>query len=137
MSKRVQSNLLQQNVFVREAVNLLSLQPAAQKTYETLDEVISDDGVKLVSRVVDYPITPEYVSSFADGCDYRLDPFAAANRPAVSKNLGDIRGTQELSNMDTEALLKYTQDLLTRVQAAQQNKIQVENQTNNTEVNNG
>lgn len=115
-SNRLQSNLLQQNCFVRDVVRLdtdcsLCDQPS---TYVSLDEVVSSDGVKLVETSNPYPITPDYVNSFAEGSEYRLDPLNALNNSVKRRNLGDVRGIQDISNMDNDQLVSLFEQLKSR-----------------------
>ncbi|UPW40890.1 hypothetical protein [Sigmofec virus UA08Rod_6219] len=124
--KRVQSNLLQQNVFLRDVVGSDCLSPVLPRhrvvdsagKYSSLDERVVSDGIK--QRIVkeDYPITPEYVQSFADGC---LDAIAAERRQLIQgvpldrpKNLGDVSAFGEFASMDTASI----KDVIRRASAA-------------------
>lgn len=110
-SSRVQSNLLMQNCFVRDVTTKSSVgsTPVSPDTFISLDEEVHQDGVSIVRKVNDYPITPQYVASFADGVDYRKDPFGAVS-PVPRKNLGDITMIQRVSSMDSsEAFALYSQ----------------------------
>lgn len=109
-NSRIQSNLLQQNCFVRDAINKSELVSGQPSEYVSLDEVVTSKGVELKESVEPYPITPEYVSSFADSADYRRDPIQAINNSVKGVNLGDITDIQKVSQLDTtEARALYDQ----------------------------
>lgn len=78
-------------------------QPAVNKYFE-LREIQTPEGFveKLVE--VDYPITPDYVKSFANSTDYRNDLERAINEPARGANLGDLTGFQDITSMDMTAV---------------------------------
>lgn len=102
-SKKVYSNLLKQNVYLRDCspctTQDLGMHSAAE--YTSVDEVVTDDGIKLDFKKVEYPITPGYVNSFADSCDYKSDPLGTiAKSSAPGPNLGDISAFQEVCSMD-------------------------------------
>lgn len=102
-SSRVQSNLLQQNCFVRDVTRRNDfVQSSSPETFVSIDEVVTKDGVKLVEKEYPYPITPQYVNSFVDSSDYRKDPFSAINNGNNRVNLGDIRDLQDVASMDME-----------------------------------
>ncbi|WGL31058.1 hypothetical protein [Dipodfec virus UOA04_Rod_690] len=113
--KRVQSNLLEQNVFVRDSVAAKDLR-SYEKTFDNpryyyeLEEVTEGNGIKhrIVTR--EYPITPEYLDSQLESCDYKLDPAGAIARSPKRVNLGDITDAQKLdglSSSELEALRDY------------------------------
>lgn len=123
-SSRVQSNLLQQNCFVRDVTVKTSIDGAVSspKTFLSLDEETNQGGVKIVEKVNDYPITPHYVASFADSVDYRKDPFG--NLQAPRQNLGDVTAYQKVSSLDTEeafALYNQLKERFSQVKSAQAN----------------
>lgn len=102
-SSRVQSNLLQQNCFVRDVtrkVDLGDTPKSSEGSYVSLDEVTTSTGVEIRRTVEPYPITPQYVSSFAESSDYRKDPFSAITNGIRRKNLGDIVDVQRVAGMD-------------------------------------
>lgn len=102
-NSRVQSNLLQQNCFVRDVTNKAGLvNNSCPDSYLSLDEVVTSKGVEIKESVNDYPITPQYVSSFLDSSDYRKDPFSAISNGVNKQNLGDISDVQKVVSMDTE-----------------------------------
>lgn len=83
----------------------------------------------------DYPITPEYVTSFVEGADYHYDVLGALSRSVPRQNLGDIRDMQKVGKMDDgdlNALIKHFTDLI-----AQKKQEQVVPVVENTEVSNG
>lgn len=103
-SIRIPCNLLQQNCFLRDCCpDVVNVQSSScQKTYISLDEVVSDNGVELKETVQDYPYTPEYVNSFVDSADYHNDPIQAIASAQTSyrSNLGDITDLQNVSSLD-------------------------------------
>lgn len=124
MSKKVVSNLLQQDVYVRDLRYSKPLSPhSSSRSY--LAEVIEfkDNSEVHSLKEVDYPITPEYVNSFADSVDYRIDPLNCPQQPR-GKNLGDITGTQELLGLDSSVLQSKITELRSQLESLQvmQNK---------------
>lgn len=107
----VRSNLLQQNCFVRSSVQRNDVcNSSAPDSFCSVDEIVTQKGVELNFREESYPITPQYVASFADSADYRKDLVSAFNSPARGQNLGDITDIQKVSSMDSEgATLLYRQ----------------------------
>lgn len=112
-SRKIPSNLILQNCFIRDTVNLSDVDCFVSKqkdTFLSIDEVLSDDGVKIVSTVNDYPITPEYVNSFVESSDYHNDIQGAVLNSRPRQNLGDITGFQDVASMDMEsARMLYSQ----------------------------
>ncbi|WGL31050.1 hypothetical protein [Dipodfec virus UOA04_Rod_682] len=107
--KRVQSNLLQQNVFIRDSVPAFDARRYAGKYdvplyYDELEEVSENNGIKhrIVKR--EYPITPEYVDSQAESCDYKLDPAGAIANAPKRQNLGDITDAQSIQGFSAQEL---------------------------------
>lgn len=113
--RKVYSNLLAQNVYVRDCCpNLDSPLEIPDPTYLSLDEVVTESGVKIVEKVEEYPITPEYVDSFVDGSDYRTNLAEAAvqsaQRASSRVNLGDIRSAQDILSKNPDVVnALYTQ----------------------------
>ncbi len=70
--------------------------------YFELRRTVVDSGISEELVEVDYPITKEYVNSFADSADYRVDPLSKV-RPNGGKNLGDIVDLQNMTAMDMQA----------------------------------
>ena len=118
-TKRIQSNLLLQNCFVRDYIP-----PFDKKTKYSdkkfYSEVPHDDGTSEV-REFDYPITPKYVASFAGGADYHNQLDAVWNAPARGSNLGDVSLAQVVFAMDratAQALLAKLGEGIDKVEAA-------------------
>lgn len=76
------------------------------KTYYVCARVRDEQTGKRSEQVVEreYPITPESVKSYAEAADYHRDPVTAAMTAKPRTNLGDIRGMQDVSKMDTAQL---------------------------------
>lgn len=103
-SKRVVTNLLQQNCFVRDVREPFDIQdPLQSSSYVSLDEKIVENGFKQEYNVYDYPITPSYVDSFVDSSDYRRDPANAIVHGHDKKNMGDVTQLQDILHMDTSS----------------------------------
>ncbi|QXN75103.1 hypothetical protein [Microvirus mar26] len=119
-SSRVQSNLLQQNCYVRDCRMKSDLASTdSLSSYVSLDEVTTDKGLDIVEHTYDYPITPQYVNSFVDSVDYRRDPQGAILNATPRKNLGDIRSLQDIMKMDNSSLRDLYDQLSARFSAAQ------------------
>lgn len=102
-SSRVQSNLLQQNCYVRDCSPAVDVRTVLQDepSYVSLDEVSDDNGVHFEYNSYPYPVTPQYVNSFVESSDYRRDPVSAVVNGVKHNNLGDIRDFQNIVNMDS------------------------------------
>lgn len=101
-SSRMQSNLLQQNCFVRDVCRKVDLKSVnSETTYDSIDEKVTDKGLEIEHNSYPYPITPQYVNSFVDSSDYRRDPANAIANGVKRQNLGDISAVQQVFKMDT------------------------------------
>lgn len=109
--KRLQSNLLQQNVYIRDCSPVKEVSVPAVSSYPELERKETQYGFeeKVVQR--DYPITPEYVNSFAETADYKNNLSEAMNAPPRGKGLGDLRDVQELQNMDSVEISRRIAEL--------------------------
>lgn len=104
-SSRVVSNLLQQNCFVRDVSRAVDLNSSSSDvSFYSLDEIQEDDGIKFKKNLYPYPITPEYVKSFADSSDYRRDPVGAISNGVKGNNIGDCSSIQKILSMDSGSL---------------------------------
>lgn len=72
--------------------------------YLELRQIQTANGVVEEYIEVDYPITPDYVKSFANSTDYRNDIERALNEPARGVNMGDMTDLQDIVNMDMTAV---------------------------------
>lgn len=108
---RLHTNMLAQNVYVRDCVRAvdLGLPPCIQ--YPELERKDTDFGFEERVVIRDYPITPESVSSFAETADYKNNLVEALNAPSRGKGLGDIRDIQDLQNMDSFEIQKRITEL--------------------------
>lgn len=101
-SRRVVTNLLQQNCYVRDKVLGTDLKnDYCVKTYISIDESVDQSGLKIVYNEYPYPITPGYVNSFVDSTDYRKDPLNAIANGACRSNLGDVTKIQDILKLDS------------------------------------
>lgn len=100
-SSRVQSNLLQQNCYVRDCSLKSDLStPVVNKSYESLSTIPCEDGFREDFVTVPYEITPQYVNSFLASSDYKRDPVNSVVSSVPRVNLGDVRDIQKASSMD-------------------------------------
>lgn len=134
-SSRIQTNLLQQNIFVRDCVRLDDLKSSVEPSnFISLDEVVTDKGVEIKETVQPYHITPDYVDSFVDSSDYRNDLSGAVMqslRKGSSGNLGDVRDIQNIMNMplsDARAMYDALSKRLSRPQSQPQSLPQPQSQ---------
>lgn len=118
LNKPLKMGLIQQNCFVRDVYVAPKFDPDIVTEYETIDEVVTQDGVKLVTKTLPYTITPQYVNSFVDSSDYRRDPATAVLNGVKRPNLGDIRDIQDITSMDTEQARSLYSQLQARFQSA-------------------
>lgn len=103
--KKVRLNLIQADVYARhpEMLQTVAHSPAPQKYYELVKKVTPYGEVEGVVEK-DYPITQDYVASYASGVDYKRDLETAMSAPKKSAGLGDVTSIQELMAMDTSAV---------------------------------
>lgn len=122
-SKRIQSNLLQQNCYVRDVLSCEDLQSvSSDQFYESVDESTLSSGIKINHTIHTYPITVDYVNSFVESSDYRVDPLNAISNGVHKQNLGDVGLFQQVASMDMEqasALYKQLQAKFSQAQSAQ------------------
>lgn len=101
-SSRIQSNLLQQNCFIRDVTTKVDLQSVnSDSVYGSLDEQTTSDGIRFKVNQYPYPITPSYVDSFVSSTDYHFDPASAVANGVKRSNLGDCTKFQDVLNMDS------------------------------------
>ena len=92
--------------------------PRSPSRYDELKEVRDADGVHYQTVKEDYPITAEYVNSFADAANYKKDIVSAISSPS-KKNLGDISSLQEVLQKDNSDIIKELDELKAKLIAAQ------------------
>ena len=102
----VKSNLLLNNCFLQDVLPPKDIHRGNKehKYYELVREV-KQHGVIETMREMPYPHTVDSVKSYAEAADYRNDPasaiYLASKNPR--KNLGDIRETQNILGLDSQA----------------------------------
>lgn len=99
-TSRIRSNLLEQNVYIRDVTTKSSSGLVSSDTYFSLEERVVKDGIKQELVEYPYPITPASVDSYLESSDYRRDPLSALNSKPRGVNLGDIRSLQEFDSLD-------------------------------------
>lgn len=110
--RRVVGNLIQQDCYVRDCSLCRDIDTSVfPAKYISLDEKVTPTGVVQEFNEYDYPITSEYVNSFVESCDYRIDPLQAMSKSAPGVNLGDISDIQNVANMDMEQARKIYEEL--------------------------
>lgn len=130
----LKSQLLQQNVFLRDTVPAYDLKKgnAPKEYYDVFEEdVIDKDGFPVhreVMEKVPYPHTPESVQSFESSTDYKIDPSNARRSGGV--NLGDISAVQSLFRSDSASQSSEYQELLKKIVAYSQSQKKVEDKKN-------
>lgn len=131
MQKKLPSNVLKQNCFIRDCVEEKEVSTDySDKTYTSVDEVVTSNGVKLVENQVPYHITPQYVNSFVDSSDYRRDPVNAVLNAPRRQNLCDITGIQDICGFDFITAQKMYQALKAKFESPKATSQPVENSTN-------
>lgn len=126
----LKSQLLQQNVFLRDTVPAYDLKKGneSKEYYDVFEEdVIDKDGCPVhreVLKKVPYPHTPETVQSYESSTDYKVDPSNV--RRSGGFNLGDISGVQSLFRSDNAAQNPEFQDFLKKIVAYSQSQKKVE-----------
>lgn len=134
----LKSQLLQQNVYLRDTVPAVDLKRGNKITeyYDVFEEdVIDKDGFPVhreVMKKVPYPHTPESVQSFESSTDYKIDPSNARRSGGV--NLGDISAVQSLLRSDSAVQNPEYQELLKKIVAYSQSQKKVEKKKDSDEV---
>lgn len=118
-SKKVYSNILQQDCYIRDcrvAYDLASCNnPASlESKYMSVDEIVVDNGVEVKTSLHDYPITPDSVNSYLDSVDYKSDLTKSVNSPPPGVNLGDVSAIQEFNSMSDSAKFSLYKELFAR-----------------------
>ena len=94
--KRYFSKHHSKNWALRQQTPVHTVKSKRTRKYFELVDVVAEDGSRKETFVEkDYPITPEYVTSFLASSDFRQDPVGAVNRAPLRQNLGDISKLQE------------------------------------------
>lgn len=127
--KKLPCNLLINNLRFLNAqeITKVNLEKArrnkSKKMYSEYQMIQTENGFEEKLVEVEYPITADYVKSFEQSTDYRLDVDNAIANGKGGQNVGDVAFLQELFKMDTEQLkkvannLSIVKDKLTQVKA--------------------
>lgn len=108
--RKVQSNLLQQDIYLRDCLPAYEKSCPVSKKYFELQRKTVANGIVEELVECDYPITQESVNSYLDTSDYRNNPAQAILNATPRKNLGDITEIQDfIANNPAEALSIYKQ----------------------------
>lgn len=123
--KKVKVNTLAQNCFTRDFVKVDTKSVQQQKKYSSLEEIKLPNGrvYELVEK--DYPITPESVTSYADGADYRLDPQRAIENAPKRVNLGDVGEVQDFIKANPMEAVRLYRDIGAKLEAYMKQQQQV------------
>lgn len=109
--KKVKVNTLAQNCYTRDVVNVSAKAVQQPKKYSSLEEIKLPNGLVYELVEKDYPITPESVTSYADGADYRLDPQRAIENAPKRVNLGDVGEVQEFIKTNPMEAVRLYRDI--------------------------
>ena len=113
-SRPVKSNLLLTDCFLRDTLPPKDIH-RGNKTHEYYELVreVKPQGIIETMRPMPYPHTVESVKSYADAADYRNDPASAIYQASRTskQNLGDIRETQGLLKLDSQAARALYEEL--------------------------
>lgn len=115
--QRVQSNLIQGEVFVRRPVSVFDIATTyEEKKYYELQRKTVANGIQEQLVPVSYPITPESVKSYAASTDYKRD--FTGNQRSGGVNIGEnAEKVQKIISGDTaeaKALYDRLQALATQ-----------------------
>lgn len=108
--REIGGHILRQNCFRRECVDHTLQSPIRRQPAEYVELVrhMQSDGIKEVYEKKEYPITPEYVSSFAVSTDYKKDNSLIRPVSELSPGLGDVRDIQRMADMDSMEIERLT-----------------------------
>lgn len=108
--RKVLSNLLQQDIYIRDCLPAYEKSCPVSKKYFELQRKTVSNGIVEELVECDYPVTQESVNSYLDTSDYRNNPAQAVLNATPRKNLGDIVEVQDfIANNPAEALSIYKQ----------------------------
>lgn len=112
ITRKIGGNILRQDCFRLEHVDhqLQSPIPRQEKEYVELVKHLQPDGIKEVYERKEYPVTPEYVASFAVSTDYKKDPSVVRPISELPQGLGDVTNLQRFSQMDTAELERISRN---------------------------
>lgn len=125
----IQLNLIHGQYTSRRFKRHPQLEQEYNDTYLELRQIQTENGIEERYVEVDYPITPDYVKSFANSTDYRNDIERAMNEPPRGVNMGDVTGIQEIMLMDMSAVKDLQSKLAERVKQLQEQSAGAENKT--------
>lgn len=117
--RKVKFNLIQQNVYVRENASEVveDKQNYGVKTYESIDEVVTSDGVELRRTVQEYPITPESVNSYIESSNYKNNIEQALNASPRGQNIGDVAALQDIIASNPQAVADFFKQAVDKMNA--------------------
>lgn len=122
----VELNLIHGQYCSRRYKRHPQLEKEYNDTYLELRQIQTSNGIVEEYVEVDYPITPDYVKSFANSTDYRNDIERAMNEPARGVNMGDMTDLQDIVNMDMSAVKDLQAKLAERVKQLQATQVSQE-----------
>lgn len=108
--REIGGHILRQNCFRRECVDHTLQSPIRRQPAEYVELVrrMQSDGIKEVYEKKEYPITPQYVSSFAVSTDYKKDNSIIRPMSELLPGLGDVRDIQRMADMDSMEIERLT-----------------------------
>lgn len=108
----IENRLRQLNAEKFSRVNLeKARRNKSPKMYSELQMVQTPNGFEERVVEVEYPITADYVKSFEQSTDYKLDLDNAIANGQGGQNLGDVTFLQELYKMDTAQIEKLANNM--------------------------
>lgn len=103
--RRVRSQLLAQDIYVRDCVPLkFDENKYIKDKYVELERIQEGNGFKDVLVEREYPHTAESLNSYAESADYRADINAAMASSPRGVNLGDMTAGQEYLKLDSSEI---------------------------------
>lgn len=123
MNKKLATNLLKQNCYVAETCSLCDslTEKPGERTYVDIEERVVDDGVKLLKTYQTNPICPDYVKSFADRCNYKVDPLASVLSGSAQWATKDDPILAALRGKSDTEIRAYFENLFNRLPKIQNN----------------
>ena len=123
MSKKFITNLLKQNCYVAETNSLCNslAEKPGERTYVDIEERVVEDGVKLLKTYQTNPICPDYVKSFVDSCNYKIDPLASVLSGSAQWATKEDSLLSALRGKSDTEIRAYFEDLFNRLPKIQNN----------------
>ncbi|UPW41157.1 hypothetical protein [Sigmofec virus UA08Rod_5342] len=112
--QKLKTNLIRQNCYLSVAspAPIDLKKDYLQEKYLELNEHVDSDGSRReVLEEIPYPITPESVKSYAEGCDYKRDPLNAVANSVPRQNLGDLTSVYDIFSKNPSDVKEFIQTI--------------------------